>query len=319
MTIKTPVKSPISLKEPIKLYELSKDNIKNQLSKYFSRDVPDNIIDTDYSIWRCSETSLEFCWPQEPGNKNFYEWISLFSSYYPNYRWEYGIVSDIISRDSGEKCDFLVLDVGCGEGDFLDSLKMIDNNKKYAIDFNESAILSCKEKGLNSFIGSVETGIQKNYISKEMFSFVTSFHCLEHVADPVGFVRELLSVTKSGGKVFLSTPYSPMSFEDTWFDIMNHPPHHMTRWNLDAYIKMAKILNVEMNFFVRKAKPFCQALQCLHLKRFGANSNNSLFDIIKHIAFKPQRFIQEWLRLIRRAGRDKSAGSDVILIEFKKS
>ncbi|MEI8329943.1 MAG: class I SAM-dependent methyltransferase [Chlamydiia bacterium] len=319
MTIKTPVKSPISLKEPLKLYDLSKDHIKEMLSKYFSRDVPSNIIDIDYSVWRCSETGLEFSWPQEPGNRHFYEWISLFSSYYPTYRWEYGIVLDIISRDGDGGSDFLVLDVGCGEGDFLVSLDMIENNKKYAIDFNESAILSCRKKGLNSFLGSVETSIQKNYISKEMFSFVTSFHCLEHVADPIGFVRELLSVTKSGGKVFLSTPYSPMSFEATWFDIMNHPPHHMTRWNLDAYTKMAKLLHVEMNFFVRKAKPFRQALQSLRLKNFGANSNNSAFDLIKYITFKPHSFVQEWLRLIRRAHIDKSAGSDVILIEFTKS
>ena len=69
----------------------------------------------------------------------------------------------------------------------------------------------------------------------ELFDFVASFHCLEHVPDPRGFVAAMLAALKPGGSLLLSTPYSPMSVENHWFDPLNHPPHHMSRWNDSAY------------------------------------------------------------------------------------
>ena len=104
----------------------------------------------------------------------------------------------------------------------------------------------------------METAIASGFLKPGEFPVVTSFHCLEHVSQPVEFVRELLRATARGGSLFLSTPYSPMSFETEWFDVMNHPPHHMTRWNLAAYRKLAEILGVKMRHFC-PAQPAAQA------------------------------------------------------------
>jgi hypothetical protein len=118
------------------------------------------------------------------------------------------------------------------------------------------------------------------------FAVVTSFHCLEHVDQPVEFVRGLLCATTAGGRVFLSTPYSPMSFERDWFDVLNHPPHHMTRWNLRAYQKLAEILGVQIRHYAPPAHPVKQALQAFRLRHYGPHVRVSrprlLKDLLRH-------------------------------------
>jgi len=48
--------------------------------------------------------------------------------------------------------------------------------------------------------------------------------------------RDLLAPS---GRLMISTPYSPMSLEENWFDPLNHPPHHITRWSEKPYEALA--------------------------------------------------------------------------------
>jgi len=285
-----------------------------ELGGYFHAPVPEDIVETDYSLWRCAETGLEFCDPPLPGNAAFYEWVSSFASYYPGFRWEYGEVSNGLKAAPHSASGFKVLDVGCGKGDVLRALDFLPAQKKFALDLNEPAIRSCREQGFNAHCGTVETAIAAGFIKPGEFSVVTSFHCLEHVGQPVEFVRELLRVTAPGGKLFLSTPYSPMSFERDWFDVLNHPPHHMLRWNLAAYRRLAEILGVGMRHFAPRNRPLKQALQTFRLKTYGPNVKVSRAELLKDLLFHAPQFLALWWRLSRRAR--KNDGADLVLVEF---
>src|SRR5687768_16161109 len=84
-----PEESPLSARPPKKVRELPRDFILEQLEQYYGVKPPAAAVETDYTIWQCSETKLEFAWPMLPGNACFYEWLSGFPSYYPGRRWEY--------------------------------------------------------------------------------------------------------------------------------------------------------------------------------------------------------------------------------------
>ena len=310
------MKSPLSQTPPQKIRDLSREFLMNQLAAYFHATPSPDMVESDYSLWRCAETGLEFCQPPLPGNAAFYGWVGSFASYYPGFRWEYGEVAQLLKVLDFSVPAFKVLDVGCGKGDFLRALDFLPASKKFALDLNEPAIRACREQGFNAFCGTVETAIAAGFLKPAEFPVVTSFHCLEHVAQPVEFVRELLRATAPGGKLFLSTPYSPMSFEAEWFDVLNHPPHHMLRWNLAAYRRLAEILGVKLRYFVPRSRPLKQALQLFRLKTYGPNVNVSRATLVKDLLIHAPSFLKEWRQMQRRARQSEVGGTDLILVEL---
>jgi len=309
-------RSPLSQIPPIKIRNLSRVFLINQLDQYYGDRPPAEAVECDYAIWECAETGLQFAWPTTPGNTHFYKWVSSFASYYPGFRWEYGQVAHMLKADGYSASDFKLLDVGCGKGDFLRTLDFLPAQKKYALDLNEPAIRVCRQQGFNAFCGTVESAIAAGFLQSGDFPVVTSFHCLEHVSQPVEFVRELLRATAPGGKLFLSTPYSPMSFERDWFDVLNHPPHHITRWNLGAYRKLSEILGVKMRHFAPLNRPLKQALQTFRLKTYGPNVSLPNTSLLKDLLLCAPHFLAGWRQLSLRARNHDNGGADLILVEF---
>lgn len=312
-----PRNSLLSSLPPRKVQDLPRQFLLDELERYYGAKPPAQSVEVDYSLWECAETGLQFAWPMQPGNACFYEWVSSFSSYYPGRRWEYGKVASLLHQQEVPGDRLNVLDVGCGSGKFLRSLESVPVNNRFGVDLNEPAIEDCRKLGFNAYCGTVEAALRDDFLQPKSFSAVTAFHCLEHVPDPVGFMRSLVTITKPGGRIFVSTPYSPMSFEAVRFDIMNHPPHHMTRWNLAAFHRLADLLGVKMQYYA----PFSPALravlriyrslnyppkQAVPLLRLCADA---LFDLPKILAL----YRQQKDRVRKNGGID----SDVILIEFR--
>ena len=125
----TTARSPLSALAPEQIRGLPRTFLLEQLELYYETKPPGQIVECDYSLWRCVETGLEFCWPMLPGNTAFYEWVSGFETYYPGIRWEYRGSPRRLERENfPDGKSFKVLDVGCGKGDFLRSLDWIPAN-----------------------------------------------------------------------------------------------------------------------------------------------------------------------------------------------
>ena len=310
------VRSPLSQQPPEKIRDLPAPFLRTQLAAYFQTSPPDELVETDYALWRCTETGLEFGWPLLPGNAQFYTWVSGFASYYPRSRWEYGEVQRLLGPDTVAQSAFKVLDVGCGEGDFLRSLASVPPDRKYALDLNEPAIRACRAQGFRACCGTIASAVASGFVAPHEFPVVTAFQCLEHVQDPVGFVRELLDLTQPGGRVFLSTPYSPMLVEAECFDVLNHPPHHLTRWNLKAYRKLADILGVELRYFAPAPGVFRQVRQTFHLKHYGSLVKVPRWTVLGNMVKYAPQFMALWWRLYRRSRRQALGGAEWILVEL---
>lgn len=91
-----------------------------------------------------------------------------------------------------------ILDVGCGTGWLAEHLP-----RYTGIDSSEAAAASARQLGRNVITGSADERLP---FADGCFDGVVVKDVLEHVADPVGLVTEVLRVLRPGGRVFASSP-----------------------------------------------------------------------------------------------------------------
>lgn len=94
-----------------------------------------------------------------------------------------------------------VLDVGCGSGDFLVLARSLGWKAK-GLDFDPKAVDVATSRGLDVEIGGPEVLIE----GRSKYDLITLSHVIEHVHDPVGFLRQCHGLLRPGGKLWLETP-----------------------------------------------------------------------------------------------------------------
>lgn len=213
----------------------------------------------DYSLMECEGCSLVFADPMEPGDNHFYGWICSSHIYYPSSRWEWGpLVERILTIDQAK-----ILDVGCGSGLFLETIRRFGING-LGVDPTKESVAACRAKGIEAQQLSIQEMVESPL---GQFSVVTLFHVLEHVADPLGAIKILKRSLSSSGILAVSVPYSPMSFETDWRDPLNRPPHHLTRWNERSLKALANAAGMSAEILVQPARSMlARVISTLQLK-----------------------------------------------------
>lgn len=312
------MKCPICSSESTVEYTLSDSKIKEKLSRHFNVNVPQNVeVLEEYKIEKCSNCSFSFANPQVEGTKSFYDWITVQNNYYPSSRWEYSEVKKQIESNSQTAT---VFDVGCGDGKFFDILAK-DNFSKISfsgLDLTNESITKCNLKGYEAYCLDIKN-FKETYPDKK-FDYVVSFHCLEHVRNPLEFIEDLKSLLKPNGEIYVSTPYSPMTIEFDWFDILNNPPHHLGRWNKNSYEELAKRLNLKVEFFMPKPGSILSTT----LESFLMSQLDIVFSRINNVYLKfvfsfvrnPINFFKHLYHQLRRERVNNIRASNVVLVKL---
>ena len=116
----------------------------------------------------------------------------------------------LISEQAGIK---KILDVGCGEGEFLEICQKA-GTECFGVDISNYALKKAKGK-VKGKLASVNVETEKLPYPDEYFDTITSFDLLEHLRNPGFLFRELKRVLKKDGLLFLTTPngdYWPAGF-----------------------------------------------------------------------------------------------------------
>jgi ubiquinone/menaquinone biosynthesis C-methylase UbiE len=100
-------------------------------------------------------------------------------------------------------CD--VLDVGCNTG--YGTVRFVPVARRVVgVDVSPGAIEAARERAPEGRPEFVLTGGYDLPFADETFDLVTSFQVLEHVPDPMAYLREIARVTRPAGTVILATP-----------------------------------------------------------------------------------------------------------------
>jgi SAM-dependent methyltransferase len=146
------------------------------------------------------------------------------------YRPRVDKVLNDIRSDGSEKVG-IALDVGAGSGAYALALKasaMFED--VIAFDLSDECVKVCREKGLNAASGQL-----KNF-GKGKFGFLCMNDLIEHLFEPVGFLKECFDILKPGGYISIATPNG----EGFDFKILKEntknitPPEHLNYFNPDS-------------------------------------------------------------------------------------
>lgn len=178
----------------------------------------------------CPGCGLEIFLPPIIGTPAFYAALqgSPHAPYYVEEKWDFDeALADAIGCES-------LIEIGCGPGAFLERARRHVPGS-YGVEHNVGALEEARRKGLTIFGPGEDVLAAVGHVDAAF-----SFHVLEHVVDPVEFLRELCVLVKPGGRIGISVPNMDGPVRHIIPCASNMPPHHATRWRLRTLRTLAK-------------------------------------------------------------------------------
>ncbi len=218
-----------------KIIDLYNSNRGVDVSDYF-KDL------TEVLICKCKETGYRFYWPQRIiGDELFYEKLSSIEDYTRSWSFDHQFAFEKVADND------TVLDIGCGNGDFLQRLKKGKTVNLKGLELNSFMVKKCKEKGLDV---SNESITVHRVLNKNKYDVICALQVLEHVYNIKDFLKDILYLLKPGGKIIFSTPNNePYYMNYGKYETLNLPPHHMGLWNKESYKGLAGYFGLQIKEF----------------------------------------------------------------------
>jgi 2-polyprenyl-3-methyl-5-hydroxy-6-metoxy-1,4-benzoquinol methylase len=132
-----------------------------------------------------------------------------------------------------------ILDVGCGDGRFLQVLKDFgpDDWELVGVDFDPAAVARCRERGFSAHAGRVEDLLPE----AGTFDAVVMLQLIEHVENPAVIAEKVFSLLRSGGAFVIETPnlagWDYSLFKSRWWGHY-HFPRHYNLFSTDSLTRM---------------------------------------------------------------------------------
>ena len=146
---------------------------------------------------------------------------------------------EIVDQSAGK-----VLDIGCGRGYLLQSLKQ-KGCEVFGVEANQNSVDICHNLGLIVFHGNLEEA----HYPDNFFDTVVLSQVLEHLPSPQKTLREIWRILKSGGNLFIYTPnpkgYMAKVFGKYWHGW--HIPFHFYALTAETMRKLAEETGFAIN------------------------------------------------------------------------
>lgn len=190
-----------------------------------------------------------------------------------------------------------VLDVGCGNGDFLERMRFLDWD---AVGLETDPV--SRQLARNKGIEVLDTGLLELERQATPFDVITMSHVVEHLPDPLAYLKKCRELLGEQGQLVILTPnvlsLSHKKYREFWVDL--DPPRHLYHFspsNLSAMVQTAGFRIDEVRTTARMASPRWRASALLKKrgvipgyrlpKDHGLTKASGIaLQIVEHIAAK---------------------------------
>ncbi len=144
-------------------------------------------------------------------------------------------------------------EVGCGAGYFVEHMRRQGWHAS-GCDVSGSAIRAARR------LFSLELGhtdFNDRAVEDRSIDLLAAFEVIEHLADPVGFLRTVERKLKPGGCAFVSTPNASSGWPLAWKREKSVlPPYHLTVFSERSLGAAARAAGLEVEAFIQKPVPY---------------------------------------------------------------
>ena len=131
--------------------------------------------------------------------------IKQIEEWFNDPKGQYKYSLNYVEQNGGFK-NKNILEVGCGPGRFLFECKKMGAHVT-GLDISPGAVQLAKLKyGLDLLPLTLNQALNSKSIQKKTFDIIFAFEIIEHVQNPVEFLKDIYDVLTIGGKFFISTP-----------------------------------------------------------------------------------------------------------------
>lgn len=235
------VTSPLSNSNNVRLiktFEISEiikrwnEEFNIDISKEFKKE------DVFLFLYECVDSGLFFFEPRFEGSSDVYKELqNKFDWYYLQDKWEYEIAQKEIKNQKS------IIEIGCGKGTFID--KVIKKSKATIIglETSQQAVIEAQREKLPVFLKDIDTVFneQPNY----EVDTIIAFQVLEHLSEPLLFLKQHISYLKKGGKLILCVPNIDCFYQYS-DELLDMPPHHAAKWSKESFKYLENILPIKV-------------------------------------------------------------------------
>ena len=176
-------------------------------------------------------------------------------------------------------CPGKALDIGCGQGTFLQLLKE-EGWDCHGTELTKESAFRASQKGIPVSVGEVQEG----QFTPHFFDLISFWQVLEHLPDPMKVLKALRPFLKKEGIIAISTPNieSLQAKVSTrrWFHL--DPPRHLCLFSPETLERMMRSLGfslVEIRHFSMEQNPYGWLQSLMNIL---ADSNNLLYMNLKN-------------------------------------
>jgi SAM-dependent methyltransferase len=189
----------------------------------------------EVELRHCTRCDLKYFHPFKQASAAFYETLFKTSAqYYQDQKQEFDIAKKYVLPFH------TVLEIGAGRGAFA---KQIDCKDYIGLEYSRAAAELAHENGVCVLNESLELHSNRN---REKYDVVCAFQVLEHVANVASFIQHSLRCLRESGFLIYSVPCEDSYVSRLPNNVLNLPPHHLTRWTDRALKGLAGQCQIEM-------------------------------------------------------------------------
>ena len=250
------------------------------------------------NLYKCHQCGLFFRYPRLVKNDadKLYQFAdSTHWKYRNKIRNDWLLANTFLENIKGGGA---ILDVACWTGGFLS--KQPDQWTKFGIEINQEAAVEARKNGVDIIGNDI---YKANHQFAGYFDVITAFDIIEHVDDPVEFVKTLLAYARPGGYIFIGTGNTNAW---AWKLAKNRylycwQPEHISFFNKQWFQYMQKELGYIMEeariifhnpppFFVYRALQFIANIFYLFAPLWFRNVRRLWWKVVK----RPQRMVDDF-------------------------
>jgi len=195
--------------------------------------------------------------------------------------------------------DPLLLDIGCGSGEFLSYMRELGWRVE-GVEVDPAAVRSARSSGLT---------VREGHLAAQKYparyaDVICLLHVIEHLYDPMSTLIECVRILKPDGRLIIATPNSAslghLWFRSNWWAL--DPPRHLMIFNPRSLRSLVSSAGLEIEGLVSTARGARNTWTLgWHLSRAATWNMSAPPTVLDGLAAVPFQILE---RFLITAGRD---------------